>query len=155
MFDLVLDRLVETLIKGCYFIFTLVTSCAEDVPLAVLLLFCSEGDNIPDAFTLINRLNDWLHLLDNLVSDQRTLELEPLLSNCSLSSKSLTLTADKSIKNKFSNFLLNLVVMPFFLVNFSYYQKVNDNALLSLSLLHFIILLSQHSGFTGNWLLTK
>lgn len=69
-----MDRLVETLIKG-YFIFTLVASCAEDLPLAVLLLFCSEGDNIPDAFTLINRLNDWLHLLDNPVSDQRMLEL--------------------------------------------------------------------------------
>ncbi|XP_031722363.1 proteasome assembly chaperone 2 [Anarrhichthys ocellatus] len=46
--------------KGLY-----VDSCAEDLPLAVLLLFCSEGDNIPDAFTLLNHLNDWLHLLDN------------------------------------------------------------------------------------------
>lgn len=43
-------------------------SCSEDLPLAVLLLFCSEGDNIPDAFTLVNHLNDWLHLLDNPVS---------------------------------------------------------------------------------------
>lgn len=47
----------------------LVFSCAEDLPLAVLLLFCSEGDNIPDAFALVNHLNDWLHLLDNPVSD--------------------------------------------------------------------------------------
>ncbi|XP_071378215.1 proteasome assembly chaperone 2 [Centroberyx affinis] len=39
-------------------------SCAEDLPLAVVLLFCSEGDNIPDAFTLVNHLNDWLHLQD-------------------------------------------------------------------------------------------
>ncbi|XP_029022827.1 proteasome assembly chaperone 2 [Betta splendens] len=46
--------------KGLY-----TDSCAEDLPLAVLLLFCSEGDNIPDAFTLVNQLNDWLHLLDN------------------------------------------------------------------------------------------
>ncbi|XP_034561490.1 proteasome assembly chaperone 2 [Notolabrus celidotus] len=46
--------------KGLY-----TDSCAEDLPLAVLLLFCSEGDNIPDAFTLINHLNDWLHLLDS------------------------------------------------------------------------------------------
>ena len=46
-----------------------VFSCAEDLPLAVILLFCSEGDNIPDAFTLVNHLNDWLHLLDNPVSD--------------------------------------------------------------------------------------
>lgn len=47
-----------------------VFSCAEDLPLAVLLLFCSEGDNIPDAFTLVNHLNDWLHLLDTPVSDE-------------------------------------------------------------------------------------
>ncbi|KAM9385338.1 proteasome assembly chaperone 2 [Pholidichthys leucotaenia] len=46
--------------KGLY-----TDSCTEDLPLAVLLLFCSEGDNIPDAFTLINHLNDWLHLLDS------------------------------------------------------------------------------------------
>ncbi|XP_029976023.1 proteasome assembly chaperone 2 [Salarias fasciatus] len=45
--------------KGLY-----TDSCAEDLPLAVLLLFCSEGDNIPDAFALVNHLNDWLHLLD-------------------------------------------------------------------------------------------
>ncbi|XP_003977258.1 proteasome assembly chaperone 2 [Takifugu rubripes] len=46
--------------KGLY-----TDGCAEDLPLAVLLLFCSEGDNIPDALTLVNQLNDWLHLLDN------------------------------------------------------------------------------------------
>lgn len=46
--------------KGLY-----TDSCAEDVSLAVLLIFCSEGDNIPDAFALVNHLNDWLHLLDN------------------------------------------------------------------------------------------
>ncbi|KAM4630767.1 proteasome assembly chaperone 2 [Polymixia lowei] len=40
-------------------------SCAEELPLAVVLIFCSEGDNIPDAITLVNHLNDWLHLLDN------------------------------------------------------------------------------------------
>lgn len=51
-------------------------SCAEELPLAVLLLFCSEGDNIPDAFTLVNHLNDWLHLLDNPVSGK------PLLLFC-------------------------------------------------------------------------
>ncbi|KAJ8412652.1 hypothetical protein AAFF_G00116030 [Aldrovandia affinis] len=37
--------------------------CSEDVPLAVVLTFCSEGDNIPDAFALVNHLNDWLHLV--------------------------------------------------------------------------------------------
>ncbi|XP_028255069.1 proteasome assembly chaperone 2 [Parambassis ranga] len=46
--------------KGLY-----TDSCAEDLPLAVLLLFCSEGDNIPDAFALVNHLNDWLHMLDS------------------------------------------------------------------------------------------
>ncbi|XP_070840941.1 proteasome assembly chaperone 2 [Chaetodon trifascialis] len=46
--------------KGLY-----TDSCAEDLPLAVLLLFCSEGDNIPDAFALVNHLNNWLHLLDS------------------------------------------------------------------------------------------
>lgn len=46
--------------KGLY-----TDSCKEDLPLAVLLLFCSEGDNIPDAFALANHLNDWLHLLDD------------------------------------------------------------------------------------------
>ncbi|CAB1350426.1 unnamed protein product, partial [Coregonus sp. 'balchen'] len=39
-------------------------SCAEDIPMAVVLIFCSEGDNIPDAFTLLNHLNTWLHLVD-------------------------------------------------------------------------------------------
>ncbi|KAK7139027.1 hypothetical protein R3I93_016220 [Phoxinus phoxinus] len=38
--------------------------CTEDIPMAVVLIFCSEGDNIPDAFALINHLNDWLHLLE-------------------------------------------------------------------------------------------
>lgn len=44
-------------------------SCSEDMSMAALLLFCSEGDNVPDAFTLVNHLNDWLHLLDKPVSD--------------------------------------------------------------------------------------
>ncbi|KAF7690883.1 proteasome assembly chaperone 2 isoform X2 [Silurus meridionalis] len=37
--------------------------CSENMSMAVLLLFCSEGDNVPDTFTLVNHLNDWLHLL--------------------------------------------------------------------------------------------
>ncbi|XP_012691549.2 proteasome assembly chaperone 2 [Clupea harengus] len=37
--------------------------CDEDIRMAVVLIFCSEGDNIPDAFALGNYLNDWLHLL--------------------------------------------------------------------------------------------
>ncbi|XP_061786781.1 proteasome assembly chaperone 2 [Nerophis lumbriciformis] len=50
--------------KGLY-----TDSCAKEFPLAVLLIFCSEGDNIPDAFTLLNHLNDWLHLLDSPKQD--------------------------------------------------------------------------------------
>ncbi|XP_077405504.1 proteasome assembly chaperone 2 [Vanacampus margaritifer] len=46
--------------KGLY-----ADSCTEDVPLAVLLVFCSEGDNVPDAMALVSHLDDWLHLLDN------------------------------------------------------------------------------------------
>ncbi|TSV28440.1 Proteasome assembly chaperone 2 [Bagarius yarrelli] len=44
-------------------------SCSENISMAVLLLFCSEGDNVPDAFTLVNHLNDWLRLLDTAVQD--------------------------------------------------------------------------------------
>lgn len=44
--------------------------CNENIPMAVVLIFCSEGDNIPDAFTLGNYLNDWLHLVNT--SDQGT-----------------------------------------------------------------------------------
>ncbi|KAM4705781.1 proteasome assembly chaperone 2 [Rhinophrynus dorsalis] len=38
--------------------------CTEEIPLAVVLKFCSEGDNIPDAFALLNHINEWLHLLE-------------------------------------------------------------------------------------------
>ncbi|CAL9691542.1 unnamed protein product [Knipowitschia caucasica] len=58
--------------KGLY-----TDSCAEDLPLAVLLLFCSEGDNIPDAITLSNHLNSWLHLLDNHDEDQNKWKIPP------------------------------------------------------------------------------
>ncbi|KAI8504748.1 Proteasome assembly chaperone 2 [Branchiostoma belcheri] len=37
--------------------------CEADFPLAVLLTFCAEGDNIPDAFSLANYLNQWLQLV--------------------------------------------------------------------------------------------
>ncbi|KAG7279964.1 hypothetical protein CRUP_025216 [Coryphaenoides rupestris] len=40
-------------------------ACQAELCLAVVLVFCSEGDNIPDAFTLVNHLNDWLLLVDN------------------------------------------------------------------------------------------
>ncbi|XP_003219766.1 proteasome assembly chaperone 2 isoform X2 [Anolis carolinensis] len=37
-------------------------SCSEGIPMVVLLKFCSEGDNIPDALALVDYLNEWLHL---------------------------------------------------------------------------------------------
>ncbi|XP_014680983.1 PREDICTED: proteasome assembly chaperone 2-like isoform X2 [Priapulus caudatus] len=39
--------------------------CNEgDVPLVVLFVFCSEGDNTGDAFGLVDQLNQWLQLVD-------------------------------------------------------------------------------------------
>ena len=38
-------------------------SCREGVSLAVLLAFCSEGDNISDAVNLFLYINDWLKLV--------------------------------------------------------------------------------------------
>ncbi|XP_025896230.1 proteasome assembly chaperone 2 [Nothoprocta perdicaria] len=37
--------------------------CSKGIQMAVLLKFCSEGDNIPDAFALVNYLNEWLQLI--------------------------------------------------------------------------------------------
>ncbi|XP_053570869.1 proteasome assembly chaperone 2 [Bombina bombina] len=37
--------------------------CSEEIQMAVVLKFCSEGDNIPDAFALLNHLNQWLQLV--------------------------------------------------------------------------------------------
>ncbi|CAH1268845.1 PSMG2 [Branchiostoma lanceolatum] len=42
--------------------------CEADFPLAVLLTFCAEGDNIPDAFSLANYVNQWLQLVPSGVS---------------------------------------------------------------------------------------
>merc|ERR1712135_218029 len=36
---------------------------AEQLPLAVLVVFCSEGDNVPEAFQIANRLNDLLGVI--------------------------------------------------------------------------------------------
>ena len=44
-------------------IFLLIFSCREDIPLAVLLTFCSEGDNMSDAVNLFLYLNDWLKVV--------------------------------------------------------------------------------------------
>lgn len=43
-------------------------SCSKGIQMAVLLKFCSEGDNIPDAFALVNYLNEWLQLIKSEVS---------------------------------------------------------------------------------------
>lgn len=37
--------------------------CQEDIAIAVLLIFCAEGDNIPDALLLVRHLNQWLQLV--------------------------------------------------------------------------------------------
>ncbi|XP_058033014.1 proteasome assembly chaperone 2 isoform X3 [Ahaetulla prasina] len=37
--------------------------CSKGIPLVVLLKFCSEGDNIPDAFVLADYLNETLPLI--------------------------------------------------------------------------------------------
>ncbi|XP_069476930.1 proteasome assembly chaperone 2 [Ambystoma mexicanum] len=44
-------------------------SCTEGIHLAVLLKFCSEGDNIPDAFSLVNYLNEWMPLVEHSIGD--------------------------------------------------------------------------------------
>uniref|UniRef100_A0A8C3IXW5 Proteasome assembly chaperone 2 n=1 Tax=Chrysemys picta bellii TaxID=8478 RepID=A0A8C3IXW5_CHRPI len=43
-------------------------SCSNGIQMAVLLKFCSEGDNIPDALALVNYLNEWLQLIKSEVS---------------------------------------------------------------------------------------
>uniref|UniRef100_A0A8C9FEW6 Proteasome assembly chaperone 2 n=1 Tax=Pavo cristatus TaxID=9049 RepID=A0A8C9FEW6_PAVCR len=45
-----------------------IESCSKGIHMAVLLKFCSEGDNIPDAFGLVNYLNEWLQLIKIRVS---------------------------------------------------------------------------------------
>lgn len=48
---------------NCSEIFCFPFSCKDDIPLAVLLTFCSEGDNISDAVNLFLYLNDWLKMV--------------------------------------------------------------------------------------------
>ncbi|XP_053101001.1 proteasome assembly chaperone 2 isoform X3 [Hemicordylus capensis] len=40
-------------------------SCSKGIQMIVLLKFCSEGDNIPDALALTDYLNEWLQLTGN------------------------------------------------------------------------------------------
>ncbi|MEE6464567.1 hypothetical protein FKM82_006292 [Ascaphus truei] len=46
--------------------------CSEEIQMAVVLKFCSEGDNIPDAFALLNHINEWLHLVEQSNGDFST-----------------------------------------------------------------------------------
>lgn len=38
-------------------------SCSKEIQMAVLLKFVSEGDNIPDAVSLVEYLNEWIQIL--------------------------------------------------------------------------------------------
>ncbi|CAI5779773.1 Proteasome assembly chaperone 2 [Podarcis lilfordi] len=60
-------------------------SCTKGIPMIVLLKFCSEGDNIPDALALADYLNEWLQLTANQVKVcQPTVNME----SCSSPAKS-------------------------------------------------------------------
>ena len=48
-----------------------VCRCSADVSAALLLLFCSEGDNALDAIQLATAVNTWLHLVDLKVGGGR------------------------------------------------------------------------------------
>ncbi|XP_060066414.1 proteasome assembly chaperone 2-like [Ylistrum balloti] len=43
---------------------SLLEECGKEMPVLVLMLFCSEGDNAQDAIYLASRLNMWLDLVD-------------------------------------------------------------------------------------------
>ncbi|KAL6054150.1 hypothetical protein STEG23_020656, partial [Scotinomys teguina] len=38
-------------------------SCSKEIQMAILLKFVSEGDNIPDAVSLVEYLNEWLQIV--------------------------------------------------------------------------------------------
>ncbi|XP_025060513.1 proteasome assembly chaperone 2 isoform X2 [Alligator sinensis] len=58
--------------QPAYSHFKKTTNCSKEIPMAVLLKFCSEGDNIPDALALVNYLNEWLQLIKNESSSTTT-----------------------------------------------------------------------------------
>ncbi|CAK8696166.1 unnamed protein product [Clavelina lepadiformis] len=37
--------------------------CEAEVPCVVLLLFCAEGNNIPEAMSIVDHLNQWKHYI--------------------------------------------------------------------------------------------
>lgn len=41
------------------------------IPAIALVLYCSEGDNRPHAFSFADRINEWLNLIDNKSSDKK------------------------------------------------------------------------------------
>lgn len=38
-------------------------SSSQDLPILILLMFVSEGDNVPDALSMADQLNSWLNLI--------------------------------------------------------------------------------------------
>ena len=44
-------------------------SSKEGIPVIIMLMFCSEGDNAPDALSLAYHVNDWLGMCDFKVSN--------------------------------------------------------------------------------------
>lgn len=55
----------ELFLPGCGFAKDLyVEGCSKDLPVVLLMIFCSEGDNIPEASMLVNYLNQWKKLTD-------------------------------------------------------------------------------------------
>lgn len=49
----------------CKLIWNVVCSMKENIPLVVLLVFCSEGDNAPDALRMAEYANGWLNIHSN------------------------------------------------------------------------------------------
>ena len=64
-----------------YWIIWQLYSQSQDIPLLVILMFCSEGDNAPDALRMIDFANSSLNVINNLVSDSAR---ECLLSTSSI-----------------------------------------------------------------------
>lgn len=60
------DSTGQIVIPGGGFAKRLFAVCSENaLPCAVLIKFCSEGDNIPDAIFMATKLHDWLDIMDS------------------------------------------------------------------------------------------